>query len=94
MKKPITLIISLLLVVFVLFIARTVVSNNISTSGSFLAKVNIELDTYKIENASFKEKIYISSSLNNIASEAAKLGFVDQKLSFTLSSTLPIAVKQ
>lgn len=94
MKKPVTLIILLLFIVFTLSAVRTVVSNSMSTSGSLLSGLNEELSYYKTENASFKEKIYIKSSLANIASEAAKLGFVDQKSSFAVSSIMPIAVKQ
>ncbi|HZJ18674.1 MAG TPA: hypothetical protein VFD45_03595 [Patescibacteria group bacterium] len=94
MKKPITLIILLLLIVLVLSVVRTVVSNGMSTSGSMLSRVSEELDYYKTENASLKEMVYLKASLTNISSEAAKLGFVDQKTSFAISSSLPIAVKQ
>lgn len=94
MKKPITIIISLLLIVSILSVVRTVVSNGMSTSGSHLSKLSEELDYYKTENASLEEKIYTKSSLISIASEAARLGFVDQKSSFAVSSGLPIAAKQ
>lgn len=94
MKKPFTLIILLLFIVFTLSTVRTIVSNGMSTSGSLFSGLNEELLYYKTENASLKERIYIKSSLANIASEAAKLGFVDQKSSFAVSSALPIAAKQ
>jgi cell division protein FtsL len=94
MKRSILIITSLLFIVLVLSVVRTIVSNGMSTSGSQLSKLSEDLDYYKTENASLKEKVYTKSSLTSIASEAAKLGFVDQKSSFAVSNALPIAVKQ
>lgn len=85
---------SLICIFLVLVIARVVVSNVISTSGVELGKINDEIANYKLENDSLSEKIFSMSSLSTIASEAAKLGFVDEGQNFVLTNPLPIALRQ
>lgn len=88
------LIKSLILLVLFLGVLRVVVSNSISTSGVKLGKINEEITFYKLENDNLSEKVFSMSSLSQIASEAAKLGFVDNKENFVLTNSLPIAARQ
>lgn len=84
---------SLIILVFLLAIGRVVVSNLISTSGVALSQINDKVATFKSENDSLREKLFTMSSLENIASEAAKAGFTDEKDSFVLTNPLPVALK-
>lgn len=83
------------LVVITLFLAviRVVVSNIISTSGVELGRINEEIATVRLQNDELKQKFFSRSSLENIATEAAKLGFTDKKENFVLTSPLPIAAR-
>lgn len=83
------------LVVIALFLAvgRVVVSNLISTSGVELGRINEEIAVVKTQNDSLREELFSKSSLENIASEAAKIGFTDKKENFVLTSPLPIAAR-
>lgn len=83
----------LVIAAIVLAIGRVVVSNVISTSGVQLGKMNEKIAVLRTENDSLKEELFSKSSLENIASEAAKLGFTDKKESFVLTSPLPIAAR-
>lgn len=83
------------LIISALFLAlgRVVVSNVISTSGVQLGRINEEIAVLRTKNDSLKEEFFSKSSLENIASEAAKIGFTDKKENFVLTSPLPIAVR-
>lgn len=81
----------LIIVVVLLSFMRVVVSNRISTSGVVLGKLNDQVQNLKIENDLLEEKLLTMSSLTNIASEAAKLGFSEKTDSLVLSNNLPIA---
>lgn len=83
----------LILIAFFLAMGRVVVSNLISTSGVELGRLNEETALIKTENDSLREELFSKSSLENIASEAAKIGFTDKKENFVLTSPLPIAVR-
>ncbi len=91
MKKPAFIIGFLVISVIILSVVRIYVSNNISTSGVILGKVEEELNYYKTQNILLSEKVYSQSSLTNIASKASELGFVDSGTNFVLSGQLPIA---
>ncbi|MBI2621957.1 MAG: hypothetical protein HYW63_04940 [Candidatus Levybacteria bacterium] len=91
MKKPTFLLSILLFIILGLFVTRVVISNTISTSGVALGQMQDELRKYKIENALIREKIFTLSSLSNISSEAARIGFSGSKSNFALSKTHPIA---
>jgi len=81
----------LIVVVLLLALARVMVSNRISTSGVALGRLNEEIQSLRVENDLLSEKLLSLSSLNNLASEAAKLGFNEKKDNFVLSNPLPIA---
>lgn len=94
MKKPIFIIIFLFFLIIALSIARVIVSNNLSTAGLTLLKLESQLNSYKIENTILKEKFLSFTSFSYISSEASKLGFVENKTSFILTKPLPLAIKQ
>jgi len=91
MKKPFVIIGFLIFVTFLLSITRTIVLNSMATAGPLLAKVTNDLNYYESENAILGEQVYAKSSLNNIASRAEKMGFVNQKSGFSLTNAIPIA---
>lgn len=91
MKKPV-LFISLIIVI--LSIVQIIVSNNLSTKGVLLGKLEDEIKAYKKENYLIREKLLLASSFTNIASKAGSLGFVDDKSQIVLSPSLVLAVKQ
>jgi len=91
MKKPFAIIGFLIFVTFLLSITRTVVLNSMATAGPLLAKVTNDLSHYESDNAILGEQVYAKSSLNNIASRAEKMGFVNQKSGFSLTNAIPIA---
>ena len=94
MKKPVFIIGSLIIAIFILSVAKTFVSNRISTSGSALGAIGDKINAKKIENTLLSEKLYSLSSLTNILSQANSLGFVEEKSKFVLVNPLPIAIKQ
>jgi len=85
MKKPILFIIAIISIIVSLSIVQVTVSNNLSTTGVDLAKIEEEISFYKKENTVLKEKLLVSSSLDNIASKAAELGFIEEKTRVFLS---------
>jgi hypothetical protein len=91
MKKPVFILAILILIIAGLLITRTAISNKISTKGVVLGKTQDELIKYKTENVILKEKIFGLSSLTHVASEAARIGFVDGKSNFALTKARPIA---
>lgn len=93
MKKYKFILKSLIVITLFLALSRVVVSNVISTSGVELGKINEEISTLRIQNESLKQELFSKTSLENIASEAAKLGFTDKKENFVLTSPLPIAAR-
>lgn len=82
----------ILIVIVLLSIVQVVVSNRIATTGVTLSKLSEEVGTYKKQNAILREEILSSSSLMHIASEAARLGFVQSESELVLSSP-PLARK-
>ncbi|MBU2632105.1 hypothetical protein KKG52_00135 [Patescibacteria group bacterium] len=91
MKRSTLIIVFLLLITVGLLISKSMVSNNYSTSGPELAKMDTQVKEYKTENILLKEKLLKLSSLNQISSEAGKIGFVERKSYFSLSKSVPLA---
>lgn len=79
MKKPILFIIVIITIIVSLSVVQVAVSNNLSTTGVELAKIEEKIALYKKENALLHEKLLVASSLDTIASKAAALGFVEEK---------------
>ncbi|MDP3988457.1 MAG: hypothetical protein Q8P80_04940 [Candidatus Levybacteria bacterium] len=93
MKKPAIFITFLGLIVIFLTIVQVVVSNRLSTTGNNLWELEEKVAYYEKQNAVLKEELLTVSSLNNIASTAGQLGFVEDKSQIFLSAPLPLAVR-
>lgn len=91
MRKPIFILGILILTMLSLFVARTVVSNRISTSGLVLGDMQAQIATLQTQNTILREKIFADSSLTYISSEAAKKGFVEGSSNFAVAKNLPLA---
>jgi hypothetical protein len=94
MQKSVLLIGALVLVMLGLSIIRIYISNQVATSGVMLGQIEQQLDSYKMENILLAENLYTKSSLTNIAEQALKQGFVEQKSDFVLNGQVPVAYKQ
>lgn len=84
---------SLVISALVLALVRVVVSNIISTSGVELGRINEEIAQVKLQNDGLREEFFSKTSMENIATQAAKLGFTDKKENFVLTSPLPVALR-
>jgi len=93
MKKTGLLIGFAILIIISLTIGKVVVSGMIATSGVELSKIENEIEKYETENIILKEKLLLGSSLTNISSKAALLGFVEKRSEFILDKPLPLAVR-
>lgn len=82
------------MLVIILAVVQVVVSNSLSTRGVGLDSLDQQVALYKKDNALVKEKLLKISSLDYVASSAARIGFVEEKSRIFVSSSLPIAVKQ
>lgn len=94
MKKPVILIVILILTIISLAIIRTYIANNIATSGVVLGELEQKISFMQTENALLSEKLYSQSSLANISSKAAGEGFLESKASIVVNSSLPVALKR
>lgn len=94
MKKPASIIGSLIILVLVLSVVRIFISNQVATSGVLLGKIQEEVAGFKTDNILLSEKLYTKSALVNIDSEAENRGYVEQKTDFVLNGQVPVAFKQ
>jgi cell division protein FtsB len=94
MKKPALVIGFLLFTVFVLFLVKISVSNQVATSGVVLSEVSQSLDSLKLENTLLSEEFYKLSALTTIETKAQALGYVEPKENFVLNGQVPVAIKQ
>lgn len=93
--KAYSLIVKILFIIMLLLAGiRVVVSNSISTSGVALDRINEDVASVKTDNLLIEEKLLSLTSLNNVASEAAKLGFASNNDILIIANPLPIAAKQ
>ncbi|OGH29383.1 MAG: hypothetical protein A3B41_01115 [Candidatus Levybacteria bacterium RIFCSPLOWO2_01_FULL_37_26] len=93
-RHKITITSAFFLIIILLSIVQAIVSNRLSTSGIVLGKIEEETRYYKTENAALAEGIFLETSLNNIASRAAVLGFVKEKSPLVLTTSDVVAVRQ
>ncbi|EKD65142.1 MAG: hypothetical protein ACD_50C00178G0007 [uncultured bacterium] len=93
MKKKVFIIAFILFTIISLSVGQVVVSNRLSTEGIDLQKIEEEIHFYKAQNSTLSEKLFTASSLSNIASRAALLGFVENKSQLVVKTSLPIALK-
>lgn len=81
------------LVILCLAVLQVVVSNSLSTTGITLSDLQQEVNGYKKENSILQEKVLTASSLTQIASKAATMGYVEAKSQLVVGIALPIAIK-
>lgn len=91
MKRTKALLGLCLFIILGLVVVQVAASNNISTAGIELSKLQTELKEVKRQNSLLKEKMLSLSSLNRIASKAGEMGFVEGKKTIYISSPLPLA---
>lgn len=84
----------IIVVLLVVLAVQIVVSNQLSTTGITLAKLDGEFNDYKEKNSLLEEEVLMASSFTTIASNASSLGFVETKSYVSLSGSLPLALKQ
>jgi hypothetical protein len=93
MKRPRLIIVGIFLLIVVLSVVQAVVANKISTAGIQLGDMQEKILTLKKENQIIHERILTLSSLNHVASEASRMGFVPDTSHVYLSTPLPLALK-
>ena len=93
MKKPVLFLSLLTLFIITLTIVQIVVSNNLSTKGVSLGKLEDEIRAYKKENTLLREKMLTLASFTNVASKAAELGLTTQKSEVYLNASVPLAIR-
>lgn len=93
MKKPFYFILFISSIIVCLSIVQVIVANSLSTTGIELAKLEDELKLYEKQNTLLREEVLIASSYTDIASKAEKLGFVEEKSRFFVTTSLPLAAK-
>ena len=91
MKKLIVLSFPLFIITIILTITHVIVSNLLSTAGVELDRLQSDLILFQKENTVLREKVLSDTSLLNIASSAAEMGFIDTKTNLYLPDQLPIA---
>jgi len=94
MKKPFIILVFIIITVVILAGTRSLVANEISTSGIALGETQSEIGKLKTENALLKKEILEYSSLSRIASSAAEQGFSESKNNFALKKAIPLALRQ
>jgi hypothetical protein len=91
MKKFIVLFLPLVIFTIILSVVHVIVSNMLSTAGVDLDKLQTDLTKYQKENTILREHVLTDTSLNFIASSAAKMGFVNAKTNIYIQAPLPLA---
>lgn len=94
MKRSISLFGFLILTIIFLSVVQVAVSSKLSTVGIELDELEEKINLYEKENTNLSEKYLFETSLTNVASKAAQLGFVEKKSRIYLTTPLPLAVKQ
>lgn len=94
MKITTKILLSLMLIVAGLVLTRIIVSNTFSVDGIALDSINRQLASLDKDNMILKEKLYMLSSYLSVASNAANMGFVEEKSQLILNNTSALAIKQ
>lgn len=84
----------LFLFIVILSVVQILISSRLSTTGIVLGKLENSLKNYNQQNEQLREKLLVASSLTQIASSAATLGFVSEKSQVVLTGSLPIAIRE
>lgn len=69
------------------------VSNSLTTEGIALSKIQDQIDATKKDNMLLAERVYTDSSYTHIASQAARVGFVEANSSIFISQPGPLALR-
>lgn len=77
-----------------LLLIRVALSSAFSVDGITLGMLNQQLAAVEKENMLYKEKLYMATSYLTIASDAANLGFAEQKTQLALHNSSSLAIKQ
>lgn len=93
MKRPKLLISLIFILIVLLSVIRVSIENSISTTGIEIAELTQELEEFKKSNFKLEEKYLALTSLTQIASKAAALGFVKEDKTISLTTPLPLAIK-
>lgn len=93
MKRSISFLSILIFSIIFLSVLQVAVSSKLSTYGVELANLQEDLSSFKKENSLLKENLLMETSLINIASQAAVIGFAENKSRLFLTAPLPIARK-
>ena len=93
MRRTVRFFSVILIIIVFLSVVQVVVSSRIATTGVTLSKLSEELNNYKKQNSILREEILSSTSLMHIASEAARLGFVQSESEFVLTTLPPLALR-
>lgn len=94
MNKSRLLIIAILGAIVLLSIGKIATANMLATGGIDLDSMYTKIATLKKENMVMREKVYMKSSLTEVASEAATMGFVQEKTEAYVPASAPIALRQ
>ena len=94
MNKSRLTIIFIFTSIVILSVVQTVISNTLSTSGVLLSKIDTDIASLQTENTLLSEKLFTASSLTAIDAKASQLGFVEDKSTYVVTSTLPMAMRQ
>ncbi|MBI2195837.1 MAG: hypothetical protein HYU48_02225 [Candidatus Levybacteria bacterium] len=94
MSKPALILTTLISLVILLSIARISVANRISTSGLEVKNIEDQVAALRKENLILQEKLLTVSSFTQIASKAAKLGFMPAKANLVIKFGVPVAIRQ
>ncbi len=93
MNKSRLVLLSIFLAIVVLSIVKIAAVNMLSTGGIDLDSMYTQIASIKKENIVMREKLYIKSSLTEVASEAATLGYVAEKTEAYVPNSVPIALR-
>lgn len=83
-----------LLIIIILSLVQIVVSNQLSTTGLVLGKLEDQLKIVKENNFALQEQVLISSSFTTIASSASSLGYIERKSQIYLTTSAPLALNR
>lgn len=87
------LLFSIFFLIIILTVVQLLVSNKLATSGVILSSLRQEVLEKKQENEILKTEIAKASSLVNIASQAASLGFVKNNNPLAISTSQTFALR-
>lgn len=94
MKNTTKILLALVLIVGGLLLTRIILSSTFSVDGIAIASQKTEIADLDRENMLLREKIYTAAAYTTIASDAATMGFVEEKSEISLGSTASFALAQ